>query len=143
MLIYYHYPKGSSINDVTPKGEGGGHKNGNLGWFSRHNWDDKEREWGLKIGKLGWRHLWMTLKNSPISNFWYHSPSDPIATQAAIIVCAIYHFKSTISVFLSNGEDFAKIFNPEKLTRNKVMNIHGVLSVACVLVYFNVWINSD
>ena len=35
------------------RGREGGTKSGNLGRFSRLNWDDKGREGGQKIGKMG------------------------------------------------------------------------------------------
>ena len=40
--------KGLSINDVNPDRKGGV-KNGDLGSFSSHRWDDKGREVGVKI----------------------------------------------------------------------------------------------
>ena len=68
---------------------------------------------------------------------WAHYTSVTIARQAAIVVCAIYHIKSTIQIYLSTDKDFAAAFNPEKLTKDKVLKLHSVLSVACILVYRN------
>ena len=38
---------------------------------------------------------------------WAHYAEVSIARQAAIIVCSIYHIKSTVMVFMSNEKDFA------------------------------------
>ena len=68
---------------------------------------------------------------------WAHYAEVSIARQAAIIVCSIYHIKSTVMVFMSNERDFAAAFNPQKLTKDTVLKLHGVLSLACVLLYLN------
>ena len=68
---------------------------------------------------------------------WAHYTSVTIARQAAVVVCAIYHIKSTIQIYLATDKDFAAAFNPEKLTKDKVLKLHSVLSVACILVYLN------
>jgi len=68
---------------------------------------------------------------------WAHYAGESIARQAAIIVCSIYHIKSTVSVFMATEKSMAAAFNPQKLTKDKVLKLHGVLSVACILVYLN------
>lgn len=68
---------------------------------------------------------------------WAHYTGVSIARQAAIIVCSIYHIKSTVSVFMASDKSMAAAFNPQKLTKDKVFKLHGVLAIACILIYLN------
>ena len=60
-----------------------------------------------------------------------------VVRQAAIIVCSIYHILSTVKVAMATDKSMAAAFNPQKLTRDKVLKLHGVLSVAYILIFFN------
>ena len=68
---------------------------------------------------------------------WAHYTEVSIARQAAVVVCSIYHIKSTIMIYMSNDKDFAAAFNPQKLTKDKVLKLHGILSTACFFLYLN------
>ena len=74
---------------------------------------------------------------SIVGVIWAHYTGMSIARQAAIIVCSIYHIKSTVMVFIATEKSMQAAFNPQKLTKDKVLKLHAALSVACILVYLN------
>ena len=72
---------------------------------------------------------------SIIGVIWAHTTHISIARQAAIIGPFIYHFRSTMLGFLPG--DLSTTFNQDKLSKNKLFKFHGVLAVACIMIYLN------
>ena len=68
---------------------------------------------------------------------WAHYTTLTVARQAAIIAPSIYHIKATINAFITSDKDMNEAFNSSSLTKDKITKIHGILSVACILLYLN------
>ena len=66
---------------------------------------------------------------------WAHTTHISIARQAAIIGPFIYHFQSTMMGFLSG--DLSAMLNPNKVSKDKLFKFHGILAVACIMIYLN------